>query len=148
MRSRERETAMNSDFRDKLSNAATVVEITLGMVILIACIVSGIGMVAMTDMNKLFGDPAYLQARMSSACFKPLYSNTVTLLLFADFPLGKSVFLFFTASLRRFGAVFRLCCSAAAYVPLLLVHLQNGLYALIQLGIQLLQARCDILMYG
>ena len=70
---------MNSDFRDKLSNAATVVEITLGMVILIACIVSGIGMVAMTDMNKLFGDPAYLQARMSSACFKPLYSNTVTL---------------------------------------------------------------------
>lgn len=86
--------------------------------------------------------------RMSSACFKPLYSNTVTLLLFADFPLGKSVFLFFTASLRRFGAVFRLCCSAAAYVPLLLVHLQNGLYALIQLGIQLLQARCDILMYG
>lgn len=87
-------------------------------------------------------------ARMSSACFKPLYSNTVTLLLFADFPLGKSVFLFFTASLRRFGAVFRLCCSAAAYVPLLLVYLQNGLYALIQLGIQLLQARCDILMYG
>ena len=148
MRSREREIAMNSDFRDKLSNAATAVEITLGMVILIACIVSGIGMVAMTDMNKLFGDPAYLQARMSSACFKPLYSNTVTLLLFADFPLGKSVFLFFTASLRRFGAVFRLCCSAAAYVPLLLVHLQNGLYALIQLGIQLLQARCDILMYG
>ena len=55
---------MNSDFRDKLSNAATAVEITLGMVILIACIVSGIGMVAMTDMNKLFGDPAYLQARM------------------------------------------------------------------------------------
>ena len=148
MRSRERENAMNSDFRDKLSNAATVVEITLGMVILIACIVSGIGMVAMTDMNKLFGDPAYLQARMSSACFKPLYSNTVTLPLFADFPLGKSVFLFFTASLRRFGAVFRLCCSAAAYMPLLLVHLQNGLYALIQLGIQLLQARCDILMYG
>ena len=36
MRSRERETAMNSDFRDKLSNAATAVEITLGMVILIA----------------------------------------------------------------------------------------------------------------
>lgn len=68
MRSRERETAMNSDFRDKLSNAATAVEITLGMVILIACIVSGIGMVAMTDMNKLFGDPTYLQARMSSAC--------------------------------------------------------------------------------
>ena len=68
MRSRERETAMNSDFRDKLSNAATAVEITLGMVILIACIVSGIGMVAMTDMNKLFADPAYLQARMSSAC--------------------------------------------------------------------------------
>ena len=87
-------------------------------------------------------------AHMSSVCFKPLHSNTVTLLLFADFPLGKSVFLFFTASLRRFGAVFRLCCSAAAYVPLLLVHLQNGLYALIQLGIQLLQARCDILMYG
>ena len=104
MRSRERETAMNSDFRDKLSNAATAVEITLGMVILIACIVSGIGMVAMTDMNKLFGDPAYLQARMSSACFKPLHSNTVTLLLFADFPLGKSGFFIFhrvAAPLRR-----------------------------------------------
>ena len=69
---------MNSDFRDKLSNAATVVEITLGMVILIACIVSGIGMVAMTDMNKLFGDPAYLQARMSSACLiKMITSYTI-----------------------------------------------------------------------
>ena len=56
MRSRERETAMNSDFRDKLSNAATAVEITLGMVILIACIVSGIGMVAMTDMDKLLNE--------------------------------------------------------------------------------------------
>ena len=78
MRSRERETAMNSDFRDKLSNAATAVEITLGMVILIACIVSGIGMVAMTDMNKLFGDPAYLQARMSSACLiKMITSYTI-----------------------------------------------------------------------
>ena len=51
---------MNSDFRDKLSNAATAVEITLGMVILIACIVSGIGMVAMTAMYMLFGDPADL----------------------------------------------------------------------------------------
>ena len=68
---------MNSDFRDKLSNAATVVEITLGMVILIACIVSGIGMVAMTDMNKLFGDPAYLQARMSSACLLDHYRHRV-----------------------------------------------------------------------
>ena len=59
---------MNSDFRDKLSSAATAVEIALGMVILIACIVAGIGMVAMTDMDKLFADPSYLQARMSSAC--------------------------------------------------------------------------------
>ena len=74
-------------------------------------------------------------ARMSSACFKPLYSNTVTLLLFADFPLGKSVFLFFTASLRRFGAVFRLCCSAAAYVPLLLIFLQNLFHLLVKMRI-------------
>lgn len=68
MRKRERENDMNSDFRDKLSSAATAVEITLGMVILIACIVSGIGMVAMTDMDQLFKNPSYLQARMSSAC--------------------------------------------------------------------------------
>ncbi len=68
MRKRERENDMNSDFRDKLSSAATAVEITLGMVILIACIVSGIGMVAMTDMDQLFKNPGYLQARMSSAC--------------------------------------------------------------------------------
>lgn len=68
MNTNKGERAMNSDFRDKLSSAATAVEICLGMVILIACIVSGIGMVAMTDMDKLFGDPSYLQARMSSAC--------------------------------------------------------------------------------
>ena len=53
MRSRERENAMNSDFRDKLSNAATVVEITLGMVILIACIVSGIGIDSVVDVMLL-----------------------------------------------------------------------------------------------
>ena len=68
MNKRVREQAMDSDFRDKLSSAATAVEITLGMVILIACIVSGIGMVALTDMNLLFANPSYLQARMSSAC--------------------------------------------------------------------------------
>ena len=63
-------------------------------------------------------------ARMSSACFKPLYSGGAASACFClpTFRL-ESRFLFFTASLRRFGAVFRLCCSAAAYMPLLLVHL-------------------------
>ena len=65
----EQERDFLSDVLDNgIGRLDPAVEITLGMVILIACIVSGIGMVAMTDMNKLFGDPAYLQARMSSAC--------------------------------------------------------------------------------
>ena len=59
---------MNSDVRDKISTAATAIEITLGAIILIACIVASLGMVFNTDTIALFSDPEYLQARLSDAC--------------------------------------------------------------------------------
>ncbi|MDY3618240.1 phosphate-starvation-inducible PsiE family protein [Agathobaculum sp.] len=60
---------MNSDLRDKLSSAATAIEIALGVIILFACLVSGIGMVCTTDFGSLFSEPDYLQHRLSDACF-------------------------------------------------------------------------------
>ena len=59
---------MGSDVRDKISNAATVIEITLGLIILIACVVSSLGIVFTTDIQLLFSVPDYLQARLSDAC--------------------------------------------------------------------------------
>ena len=59
---------MSSEVRDKLSSAATAIEITLGLIILIACVVSSLGLVFMTDVGLLFSVPNYLQSRMSDAC--------------------------------------------------------------------------------
>ncbi|MDO4271127.1 MAG: phosphate-starvation-inducible PsiE family protein [Eubacteriales bacterium] len=59
---------MNSDLRDKISSAATAIEITLGLIILIACVVSSLGIVFTTNLQTLFIDPDYLQARLSDAC--------------------------------------------------------------------------------
>ena len=59
---------MNSNVRDKFSTAATAIEITLGAIILIACIVASLGMVFTTDTQQLFVSPDYLQERLSDAC--------------------------------------------------------------------------------
>ena len=59
---------MSSEVRDKLSAAATAIEITLGLIILVACVVSSLGLVFMTDVSLLFSVPNYLQSRMSDAC--------------------------------------------------------------------------------
>ena len=59
---------MHSDVRDKISAAATAIEITLGAIILVACIVASLGMVFNTDIQQLFLAPDYLQARLSDAC--------------------------------------------------------------------------------
>ena len=59
---------MNSDVRDKISNAATAIELTLGLIILIACVVSSLGIIFTTDVQSLFTVPGYLQSRLSDAC--------------------------------------------------------------------------------
>lgn len=59
---------MSSDLRDKISSAATGIELGLGLLILLACVVSGVGMVFTTDFGTLFSDPTYLQTRLSDAC--------------------------------------------------------------------------------
>lgn len=59
---------MNSDLRDKLSSAATAIEITLGLIILLACLICSFGLVFTTEMGKLFLVPDYLQERLSDAC--------------------------------------------------------------------------------
>ncbi len=59
---------MNSDVREKISGAATIIEITLGVIILIACVVASLGIVFTTDVQALFLQPDYLQKRLSDAC--------------------------------------------------------------------------------
>ena len=59
---------MNTDVREKISGAATVIEMTLGVIILIACVVASLGIVFTTDVQALFMSPDYLQARLSDAC--------------------------------------------------------------------------------
>ena len=53
---------MNTDVREKISGAATAIEITLGVIILIACVVASLGIVFTTDVQQLFVSPDYLDA--------------------------------------------------------------------------------------
>lgn len=59
---------MKNDLRDKLSTAATVIEILLGVIILIYCVICGCGILFSTDVYRLFTIPVYLQTRLSDAC--------------------------------------------------------------------------------
>lgn len=59
---------MNSDLRDKISSAATAIEITLGLIILLACVVGSVGLVWTTELNQMFLVPDYFQERLSDAC--------------------------------------------------------------------------------
>ena len=59
---------MNSDLRDKISTAATAVEIVLGLIILLACVIGSIGLVCTTEMDQMLHAPEYFQERLSDAC--------------------------------------------------------------------------------
>lgn len=59
---------MNSNLRDKISSAATAIELTLGLIILLACVMGSVGLVYTTELNQLFLVPDYLQKRLSDAC--------------------------------------------------------------------------------
>ena len=59
---------MNSDLRDKISTAATAVEIVLGLIILLACVIGSIGLVCTTEMDQMLHVPEYMQERLSDAC--------------------------------------------------------------------------------
>lgn len=59
---------MNSDLRDKISTAATAVEIVLGLIILLACVIGSIGLVCTTEMDQMLYVPEYFQERLSDAC--------------------------------------------------------------------------------
>ena len=59
---------MNSDLRDKISSAATAIEITLGLIILLACVVGSVGLVCTTELNQMLLVPDYFQERLSDAC--------------------------------------------------------------------------------
>lgn len=45
-----------------------MIEMVVGGLILIGCIISGIGLIGTTDISELLGDAHYLQGRMSDAC--------------------------------------------------------------------------------
>lgn len=59
---------MNSDLRDKLSSAATAIEIALGLIILLACVVGSVGLIFTTEFNQMILVPDYFQERLSDAC--------------------------------------------------------------------------------
>ena len=59
---------MNSDLRDKISTAATAVEIVLGLIILLACVIGSIGLICTTEMDQMLHVPEYFQERLSDAC--------------------------------------------------------------------------------
>ena len=52
----------------KLARAAELIELLLGVIILLHCIVSTAGMVFSVNVIKLFYNTAYLQYQLSSAC--------------------------------------------------------------------------------
>ena len=59
---------MKNQFRERLSFCATMIEMVVGGLILIGCIISGIGLVGTTNISELLGDAHYLQGRMSDVC--------------------------------------------------------------------------------
>ena len=59
---------MKNQFRERLSFCATMIEMVVGGLILIGCIISGIGLIGTTSIAELLGDAHYLQDRMSDAC--------------------------------------------------------------------------------
>lgn len=59
---------MNANLRDKISSAATAIEITLGLIILLACVICSVGLVFTTELDRLFLVPSYMQERLSDAC--------------------------------------------------------------------------------
>ncbi len=59
---------MEFNLRDKLSNAATAVEVALGILILAACVICSLGLIFTTELGELFQNPSYLRDRMSDAC--------------------------------------------------------------------------------
>ena len=58
---------MNANLRDKISSAATAIEITLGLIILLACVICSVGLVFTTELDRLFLVPSYMQERLSDA---------------------------------------------------------------------------------
>lgn len=60
---------MKPDIRSKLYRAAAALELAVGVVVLLACIVCGAGIVVTTDLSALLHSPEYFQARLSDACY-------------------------------------------------------------------------------
>lgn len=59
---------MKTDLRDKIGGAATIIELALGVIILLACVGAAVGIVLTTDVPALLKSPAYLQSKLSDAC--------------------------------------------------------------------------------
>lgn len=55
-------------FHGKLAHAAEWVELSVGVIILVTCIVAAVGIVFTTDFVQLFVEAKYLQQQLSHAC--------------------------------------------------------------------------------
>lgn len=54
--------------QQRLARAAELIELVLGLIILVHCIISTVGIVCSLNVTKLFYNTAYLQYQLSSAC--------------------------------------------------------------------------------
>ena len=60
---------MKPDIRSKLYRAASALELAVGVIVLLACIVCGAGIVITTDLQSLLQTPMYFQAQLSDICY-------------------------------------------------------------------------------
>lgn len=59
---------MNAKVRNKIFTASEIMEIGLGIIILLLCLIAGIGMIFKTDFGVLISNPNYLQELLSDIC--------------------------------------------------------------------------------
>ncbi len=69
-----------SDLHEKLGFSAEIIELVLGIIILIGCVVTAAGILFTTDFGALFREPSYLQSRLSDACLVIIGIELITMI--------------------------------------------------------------------
>lgn len=60
---------MKYTIQNKLSRAASLLELIVGFGVLAACVICGVGIIFSTDLHALFSQTAYFQTLLSDACY-------------------------------------------------------------------------------
>lgn len=65
---KKEEQSISETYRNIIAAAAEHLEIALGVVILLGCILAGIGLIVTVDISEIFSNSTYLQHKMSDTC--------------------------------------------------------------------------------